>query len=58
MEHLAEDVAANVLALAGRRASGVEVAVRKLRPPVPYDMASAGVRIYRANRRDNVGDGS
>ena len=51
MERLAEEVAARVLALAGERVQGVAVALRKLRPPVPYDLGSAGVRIYREARR-------
>lgn len=47
MEHLAEQVARRTLVLAGERAEGVAVGVRKLRPPVPVEMASAGVRIWR-----------
>ncbi len=47
LEHLAEEVADRVLAAAGPRAVGVVVAVRKLRPPLPLDMASAAVRITR-----------
>jgi dihydroneopterin aldolase len=47
MEHLAERIAAAVLACAGPRASSVTVTLRKLRPPVPVDLASAGVRITR-----------
>jgi dihydroneopterin aldolase len=53
MEAMADAVAAAVLARDPRLAA-VEVAVRKLRPPVPHDLASAGVRLTR--RRD--GDGS
>jgi len=55
MERLAEEVAARVLALAGDRAQGVAVALRKLRPPVPYDLGSAGVRIYREARHPPAG---
>jgi dihydroneopterin aldolase len=47
LEHLAEQVASRALALAGGRAQGVAVSVRKLRPPVPVALASAAVRICR-----------
>ncbi|HEX6167596.1 MAG TPA: dihydroneopterin aldolase [Acidimicrobiales bacterium] len=47
LEALASRVADAVLALDGRIAA-VEVAVRKLRPPVPHDLATSGVRIERA----------
>ena len=47
LENLAERVAAAVLSSAGPRAVSVTVTVRKLRPPVPADLASAGVRISR-----------
>jgi dihydroneopterin aldolase len=47
LEHLAERIAAAVLEVSGRRADSVTVTVRKLRPPVPVDLASAGVRITR-----------
>ena len=46
LEHLAEEIAAAVLA-ADARATAVEVAVRKLRPPVPHQLATSGVRIRR-----------
>lgn len=46
LEHLTTRVADAVLALDGRIAA-VDVAVRKLRPPVPYDLATSGVRIVR-----------
>lgn len=49
LEHLASRVADAVLAQDDRVAA-VEVAVRKLRPPVPLDLASSGVRIVRASR--------
>ncbi len=45
MERLAERVAEEVGADA--RVEAVTVVVRKLRPPVPVDLASAGVRITR-----------
>lgn len=45
LETLAEDVAAAVLR--DTRVAEVTVAVRKLRPPVPEDIVSAGVRIHR-----------
>jgi dihydroneopterin aldolase len=45
LERLAERIAEVVLA--DPRAVSVTVAVRKLRPPVPVDLATAGVRITR-----------
>lgn len=45
METLAERIAQG--ALREDRVRSVEVAVRKLRPPVPADVVSAGVRIVR-----------
>jgi dihydroneopterin aldolase len=45
LERLAERIAEVVLE--DRRAVSVTVAVRKLRPPVPVDLATAGVRITR-----------
>lgn len=45
LEHLAERVAAEVLALGG--VDEVVVAVRKLRPPVPQALATSGVRLVR-----------
>jgi dihydroneopterin aldolase len=47
LEHLAERIAAKVLDLGGPGALSVTVTLRKLRPPVPVDMASAAVRITR-----------
>jgi dihydroneopterin aldolase len=47
LEALAARIASAVLALDGRVAS-VTVTVRKLRPPVPVDLAHAGVRVTRA----------
>lgn len=49
LEHLATRVADAVLAR-DDRVVAVEVAVRKLRPPVPLDLASSGVRIVRGRR--------
>lgn len=46
LERVAERIAEAVLADA--RVTAVTVAVRKLRPPVPVDLATAGVRITRA----------
>lgn len=46
LEVLADRIAAVVLARAGVVA--VDVAVRKLRPPVPQDLATCGVRIHRS----------
>lgn len=48
LERLAELVAERALAVAGPAAKEVVVTVRKLRPPVPFDIASAGVRAHRA----------
>jgi dihydroneopterin aldolase len=45
LERLAERIAE--VALADERAISVTVAVRKLRPPVPQQLATAGVRITR-----------
>jgi 7,8-dihydroneopterin aldolase/epimerase/oxygenase len=46
LERLATRLADAVLALDPRIAA-VELGVRKLRPPVPHDLASSGVRITR-----------
>ena len=48
LETLAERVAEAVLD--DERVLSVTVAVRKLRPPVPHDLATAGVRITRTRR--------
>ena len=45
LERLAERIAET--ALADARVRSVTVTVRKLRPPVPVDLASAGVRVVR-----------
>jgi dihydroneopterin aldolase len=47
LECLAERVADRVLSVAGSRAQAVTITIHKLRPPVPVDMVSAGVRITR-----------
>lgn len=47
LERQASLVADALLAL-DDRVVAVEVAVRKLRPPVPHDLATAGVRIRRS----------
>jgi dihydroneopterin aldolase len=49
LERQAGLVADVVLAL-DDRVTAVEVVVRKLRPPVPQDLATAGVRLRRARR--------
>lgn len=46
LEHLADRVAGAVLGT-DDRVQAVVVTIRKLRPPVPHDLASAGVRITR-----------
>jgi dihydroneopterin aldolase len=51
LEHLAERVAAATLELTGPRATAVTVTVRKLRPPVAGDLASAAGRITRPAAR-------
>ena len=45
LERFASRVAEDVLATGGVEA--VTVVVRKLRPPVPEDLATSGVRIHR-----------
>ena len=56
MEHLAHRIARAAVAAAdqggGAGVAGVTVTVRKLRPPVAVDLASAGVRIHR--RREDL----
>lgn len=47
LEHLVALVADAVLAV-DARITAVEVAARKLRPPVPQHLASSGVRIHRS----------
>jgi dihydroneopterin aldolase len=47
LEHLTTRVADAVLALDARIAT-VEVTVRKLRPPVPHDLATSGVHLVRS----------
>jgi 7,8-dihydroneopterin aldolase/epimerase/oxygenase len=44
LERLATLMATAVLRV-DKRIRGVEVVIRKLEPPVPYDIASAGVRL-------------
>lgn len=53
LEHLAERIAAAALSSAAPRATAVTVKVRKTRPPVPFELASAGVAIHR--RRGDLG---
>jgi dihydroneopterin aldolase len=52
LEHLAERIAAAALASGAPHATAVTVTVRKTRPPVPFELASAGVTIHR--RRDDL----
>lgn len=63
LEHLAHRIAGAAVSAAGQPGAaagpvvtGVTVAIRKLRPPVPHDLASAGVRIHR--RPAELGRGS
>jgi dihydroneopterin aldolase len=55
LEHLAEHIAAVALTTGAPHVDAVTVSVRKLRPPVPFDLGSAGVTIHR--RRAQVGPG-
>jgi dihydroneopterin aldolase len=52
LEHLAERIAAAALSSGAPHATAVTVKVRKTRPPVPFELASAGVTIHR--RRDDL----
>ena len=47
LERLAQRIADRALAFGGPRARSVTVTLRKLRPPVPVHMESAGVRVTR-----------
>ena len=49
LERLAEVVAQAVLAV-DPRIVAVDLAVRKLRPPVPHDLATSGVHVVRTRR--------
>jgi dihydroneopterin aldolase len=53
LETLAAEMAGAVLA--DERVQAVTVALRKLRPPVPYDLDSAGVRLTRRRGEDSAG---
>lgn len=58
LEHLAVRIARASIEAAGPvadRVDAVTVVIRKLRPPVAADMASAGVRIRRARRDLDLG---
>ncbi len=57
LERIAQRVAREVLA-ADRRVHAVTVTVRKLRPPVPVDLDSAGVRVRLFRRRAFLGLGA
>ncbi len=46
LEHVAQRIADDVLAV-DPRATAVRVTIRKVRPPVPFDLATAGVTITR-----------
>jgi dihydroneopterin aldolase len=50
LERLADRLAAAVLAV-DERVVEVTVVVRKVRPPVPYELATSGVRITRGRAR-------
>jgi len=53
LERLASRIADTVLAVDPAIAA-VELAVRKLRPPVPHDLATSGVRIVRERERERA----
>lgn len=55
LERLAECIADT--ALGDERVEVVTVAVRKLRPPVPSELATAGVRIVRGRASGGPGSG-
>ena len=50
LEHLADRIAARLLDAAGKTAVSVTVTVRKVRPPLPIDVASVSVRVTRPTR--------
>jgi dihydroneopterin aldolase len=56
IEHLAERIAFAALDIGAPLATAVTVRVRKTRPPVPWELASAGVTIHR--RRAAPADGT
>jgi dihydroneopterin aldolase len=51
LEHLAQRIASAALTAGTPHATAVTVRVRKTRPPVPFELTSAGVTIHR--RRDD-----
>ena len=55
LERVAERIAEELLG--DERVVAVEVAVRKLRPPVPVDLATAGVRVRREALGRRAGEG-
>jgi dihydroneopterin aldolase len=59
LEHLAETIAAALVAsdaVSSAPVTAVQVAVRKLRPPVPQQLATSGVRITRTVDRPRGGE--
>lgn len=59
LEHLAERIAGAALNAGAPLAEAVTVTVRKLRPPVPFELGSAGVTVTRpASGPRPLGDGS
>jgi dihydroneopterin aldolase len=57
LEHLAERIADAALAAGGSRTAAVTVTVRKLRPPVPFELSSAGVTVSRRSGHPGTGVG-
>ena len=58
LERLAERIARAALNAGAPRASAVTVTVRKLRPPLPFDLASAGVTVTRSAANGSAADRS
>ncbi|MGH9047594.1 MAG: dihydroneopterin aldolase [Acidimicrobiales bacterium] len=56
LEALADAVARGILDL-DRRVEQVAVSVRKLRPPIPEDLGSVGVKVCRVRPGDGAGPG-
>jgi len=54
LEALADAVARALLA-ADERVTSVAVTVRKLRPPIPFDVGSVGIRVLRSRRQEGLG---
>ncbi|MGH7747806.1 MAG: 2-amino-4-hydroxy-6-hydroxymethyldihydropteridine diphosphokinase, partial [Candidatus Dormibacteria bacterium] len=51
LEHLAQRISDEVMRVGGERVLGVRLSVRKLRPPVPVDLAWSAVTISRSRQQ-------